>query len=51
MQLHFSLRVIRYRTCQIVEIPKTYEPKVFAYAFQKGSPYLDLFNFQLNVSH
>eukprot|EP00095_Tigriopus_kingsejongensis_P012527 maker-scaffold455_size166772-snap-gene-0.36 protein:Tk12527 transcript:maker-scaffold455_size166772-snap-gene-0.36-mRNA-1 annotation:"hypothetical protein L798_01404" len=36
-----------YRRCKIIAVPKVYEKKVFAYAFQRDSPFLPLFNFNL----
>ena len=36
-----------YLDCEILAIPAKYDYKPFAYAFQKDSPYLGLFNFYL----
>ena len=38
-----------YKNCLIIDVPQPYDPKVFAYAFTKGSPYLPLFNHYLNM--
>ncbi|TRY71158.1 hypothetical protein TCAL_09674 [Tigriopus californicus] len=36
-----------YRRCQIIDVPQIYDQKVFAYGFQKNSPFLPIFNFHL----
>ena len=49
---YFSIRAYEaFQQCLIVDIPKQYDQKVFSYAFQKNSPYLDLFNFHLKVAN
>ena len=38
-----------YKSCEIMDIPKAYDPKAFAYAFAKDSPYLPIFNYYLHL--
>lgn len=38
-----------YRRCKIIDVPEIYDQKVFAYGFQKNSPFLPIFNFHLKV--
>ena len=38
-----------YKSCEIIDIPKAYDPKAFAYAFAKDSPYLPIFNYYLHL--
>lgn len=46
---YFSIQTFdEYRNCEIVDIPQVYEPKAFAYAFAKGSPFLPIFNHYLS---
>ena len=47
---YFTIRTYeKYQKCLIVDIPTPYDQKVLSYAFQKNSPYLDLFNYHLKV--
>ena len=47
---YFSIRTFeKFQKCLILDIPTQYDQKVFSYAFQKNSPYLDLFNHHLKV--
>jgi hypothetical protein len=46
----FSARIIdAYKSCKVVDVPKRYDEQYFAYAFRKGSPYLAVFDYHLNV--
>ena len=49
---YFSIRAFPgYQNCEIVDIPQKYDAKAKAWAFQKDSPYLDLFNYQIRVNY
>ena len=37
-----------YKKCQILALPEKYQFQPFGFAFQKDSPYLDIFNFYIN---
>ena len=37
-----------YKKCQILALPEKYQLQPFGFAFQKDSPYLDIFNFYIN---
>ena len=39
----------QYDSCEIITIPASYDNKPNAFAFQKDSPYLKLFNYYLNA--
>ena len=43
-----SRQVKQYKNCEIIGLPRKYEFKPYAFAFQKNSPYLGLFNYYIN---
>ena len=42
--LLISSASLEYKNCEVINIPAKYDPKPYAFGFQKNSPYLGLFN-------
>ena len=39
----------KYISCKIIDVPKRYDVKSWSYAFQKDSPYLEIFNYYMKA--